>query len=84
LNALQYLHRQTWLVQALVFTALFVLIAWLDLVLGHDLSLFALYLIPTLFSSWLLGARWGYASCLASAVVWAIDDWGERLSTTMR
>jgi serine phosphatase RsbU (regulator of sigma subunit) len=76
LNALQYLHRQTWLVQALVFTALFVLIAWLDLVLGHDLSLFALYLIPTLFSSWLLGARWGYASCLASAVVWAIDDWG--------
>jgi serine phosphatase RsbU (regulator of sigma subunit) len=58
------------------FLGLFVLIAWLDLVLKHDLSLFALYLIPTLYSAWLLGIRWGYASCFASAVVWAIDDWG--------
>lgn len=77
LNAIRYLHRQSWLVQALVFIALFVLIGWLDLVLDHDLSLFALYLIPTLFAGWFLGARWGYVTCLASAVVWAIDDWGE-------
>ena len=76
MNAVRYLHRQSRLVQALVFLALFVLIAWLDLVLDHDLSLFALYLIPTLFAGCFLGARWGYICCLASAVVWATDDWG--------
>jgi cell division protein FtsW (lipid II flippase) len=70
------LQRQPRVVQALGFLGLFVLIAWLDLVLDHDLSLFALYLIPTLFSAWFLGIRWGYVSCLASAVVWVIDDWG--------
>ena len=75
MNALR-LQRQPRLVQALVFMALFVLIAWFDLVLGHDLSLFTLYLIPTLFSGWFLGIRWGYVSCIASAVVWVIDDWG--------
>jgi hypothetical protein len=76
LNAVRYLYRQPRLVQALLFMALFVLIAWLDPVLDHDLSLFALYLIPTLFAGWFLGARWGYVCCLASAVVWATDDWG--------
>ncbi len=76
LNALRHLQRQPRVVQALGFLVLFVLIAWLDLILDRDLSLFALYLIPTLYSAWFLGFRWGYASCLASAVVWAIDDWG--------
>ena len=42
----------------------------------HDLSLFALYLIPTLYAAWFLGIRWGYVSCLASAAVWGIEDWG--------
>ena len=54
------------------------------LVLDRDLTLFALYLIPTLYSAWFLGVRWGYVSCLASAVVWAIDDWGEQLSIAIR
>lgn len=75
-NAILYLQRQPRVVQALGFLGLFVLIAWLDFVLDRDLSLFALYLIPTLYSAWFLGPRWGYVSCLASAVVWAIDDWG--------
>jgi phosphoserine phosphatase RsbU/P len=61
------------------FVGLFVLIAWMDLVFDHDLSLFALYLIPTLYSSWFLGIRWGYASCLAGAAVWVIDDWGGKV-----
>lgn len=76
LNAFRHLQRQPRVVHAVGCLGLFVLIAWLDLVLGHNLSLFALYLIPTLYSAWFLGIRWGYLSCLASAVVWVIDDWG--------
>jgi len=76
LNALRHLQRQPRVVQALGSLGLFILIAWPDLVLDRDLSLFALYLIPTLYSAWFLGIRWGYVSCLASAVVWVIDDWG--------
>jgi serine phosphatase RsbU (regulator of sigma subunit) len=75
-SALQRLQRQPRGVQVLGFLTLFVVIAWLDFVVDRDLSLFALYLIPTLYSSWLMGIRWGYASCIASAAVWAIDDWG--------
>jgi phosphoserine phosphatase RsbU/P len=59
-----------------VFASLFIFIAWPDLALDPDLSLFALYLIPTLYSAWFLGLRWGYVGCLASTVVWLIDDWG--------
>lgn len=81
LNALRYWQRQPRGVQALGFLGLFVPIACLDLaldlVLDSDPSLFALYLIPTLYSAWFLGIRWGYVSCLASAVVWVIEDWGE-------
>ena len=75
-NALRQLQRQPRVVHVLVFLGLFAVTAWLDLALDHDLSLFALYLIPTLYSAWFLGIRWGYVSCLASAVVWVIDDWG--------
>jgi serine phosphatase RsbU (regulator of sigma subunit) len=75
-SALRQLQHQPRGVQVLGFLGLFVVIAWLDFVVDRDLSLFALYLIPTLYSSWLMGIRWGYASCLASAAVWAIDDWG--------
>jgi len=57
LNALRHLQRQPRVVQALGFLCLFVLIAWLDLILDRDLSLFALYLIPTLYAAWLLGIR---------------------------
>jgi serine phosphatase RsbU (regulator of sigma subunit) len=76
LDVLQHLQRQPRVVRVLGFLALFVLIAGLDLVIDGDLSLFALYLIPTLYAAWFLGTRWGYLSCLASAVVWVIDDWG--------
>jgi serine phosphatase RsbU (regulator of sigma subunit) len=76
LNALRLLQRQTRAVHAVVFAGLFILIAWPDLVLDPDLSLFALYLIPTLYSAWFLGVRWGYAGCVASAVVFLVDDWG--------
>jgi sigma-B regulation protein RsbU (phosphoserine phosphatase) len=75
-NALRHWHRQPRVVQALGFLGLFVLIAWLDHVIDRDLSLFALYLIPTLYAAWFLGVRWGYVSCLASGIVWAIEDWG--------
>ena len=59
---LRLVQCQPRFVHALVFASLFVLIAWLDLVLDHDRSLFALYLIPTLYSAWFLGIRWGRAS----------------------
>jgi serine phosphatase RsbU (regulator of sigma subunit) len=75
-NALRHWQRQPRVVQALGGLGLFVAIAWLDLVLDHGLSLFALYLVPTLYTAWFLGIRWGYVSCLTSAVVWVIDDWG--------
>lgn len=66
--------RGGWAV-AVAFAGLFVLISWLDLVLDHDLSLFALYLIPILYSAWFLGIRWGLLGCLASAAaVWALDE----------
>ena len=77
LEAVQTLQRQPRVVQVLEFLCLFGLIAGLDHVIDHDLSLFALYLIPTLYAAWFLGIRWGYVSCLASGVVWAIEDWGD-------
>jgi serine phosphatase RsbU (regulator of sigma subunit) len=58
-----------------VFFMLFALTAWLDLIVDRDLSLFALYLIPTLYSGWYLGTGWAYGSCFAGGVVWFIDDW---------
>jgi serine phosphatase RsbU (regulator of sigma subunit) len=77
LSTLRNLQHKPRPVQALVLIGLFVLIAWVDLIVDPDLSLFALYLIPTLYSAWFLGIRWGYIGCLASAVVWVVDDWGE-------
>ena len=76
LKVFQALQRQRRAVHAVAFAGLFVLISWLDLALDHDLSLFVLYLIPTLYSAWFRGIRWGLLGCLASAAVWAIDDWG--------
>lgn len=75
--ALGRLRIQSRLRHAFVVALLFVTVAWLDLILDSDLSLFALYLIPTLYATWFLGTRWGTLSCLASAVVWVVDDWGE-------
>ena len=69
LTALRRLQRQSRIVQVLVFLGLFAVTAWLDLAIDPDLSLFALYLIPTLYSAWFMGIFWGYVSCLASAVV---------------
>jgi len=51
----------------------------LDLVVDPNLSLFAVYLIPTLFAAWFLGYRWAYASCAAGAAVWWFEDWEEML-----
>jgi sigma-B regulation protein RsbU (phosphoserine phosphatase) len=79
LEALQHLQRQPRVIQVLEFLCLFALIAALDHVIDHDLSLFALYLIPTLYAAWFLGIRWGYVSCLASGIVWAIEDWGDAI-----
>jgi Stage II sporulation protein E (SpoIIE) len=45
LNAIRYLQRQPRFVRALASLGLFVLIAWIDLLIDNDLSLFALYLI---------------------------------------
>ena len=77
LEALQTLQRQPRVVRVLEFLCLFAVIAGLDHVIDRDLSLFALYLIPTLYAAWFLGVRWGYVSCLASGIVWAIEDWGD-------
>ena len=76
LSTLRRLQRQPRVVRGLGALALFTLVAWLDFTLDKDLSLFAIYLIPTLYSAWLLGVRWGYVCCFASAAVWVIDDWG--------
>ncbi len=61
--------------QVAVLTAAFGLTALLDFLVDPNLSLFALYVIPTVYSAWFLGIGWGYGTCLASAIVWAIDDW---------
>src|SRR5579864_1897438 len=74
-TALGRLQKESRAIRIAVFLGLFVLTTSLDLVVDHDLSLFALYLIPTLYSAWYLGTPWAYASCLAGAVVWFIDDW---------
>jgi serine phosphatase RsbU (regulator of sigma subunit) len=71
----QTFRCQPRLVQGSLAAILFALIAALDFSLDRDLSLFALYLIPTLYSAWFLGVRWGYMSCFASALVWLADDW---------
>lgn len=76
-NALGHLKRQPRVVKVLEFLGLFALIVGLDHVIDRDLSFFALYLIPTLYAAWLLGTRWGYGSCLASGIVWAIEDWAD-------
>ncbi len=75
MNAIRHWQRQPRVVKKLGLLVLFVLIAWLDF-LDQELSLFALYLIPTLYADWFLGTRWGYVSCFASALVWVIEEWG--------
>ena len=77
LNALQHLERQPRIVRALEFLGLFAVIAGLDHAIDRDLSLFALYLIPTLYAAWFLGVQWGFVSCLASGITWAIEDWAD-------
>ena len=74
-TALGRLQKESRAIRIAVFLGLFVLTAWLDLIVDHDLSLFALYLIPTLYSAWYLGSRWAYGSCLAGGAVWVIHDW---------
>lgn len=74
-NALGRLQKQPRVIRVAVFVLLFTLTAWLDLSVDRSLSLFALYLIPTLYSTWYLGPSWAYGSCLASGVVWFVDDW---------
>lgn len=74
-NALRSLQKLTQPNRIAVVAVLFSLTAWLDLVIDRDLSLFALYLIPTMYAAWYLGSLWAYGTCFASGVVWVIDDW---------
>jgi hypothetical protein len=74
-TALGRLQKESRAIRIAVFLGLFVLTAWLDLIVDHDLSLFALYLIPTLYSAWYLGSKWAYGSCLVGGAVWVIHDW---------
>ena len=74
-KALRSLQKLTQPNRIVVFAVLFSLTGWLDLLVDRDLSLFAVYLIPTLYAAWYLGSVWAYATCLASGVVWVIDDW---------
>lgn len=71
----RWLGRRSRAEQIFVLVTVFGLTALLDFLVDPSLSLFALYLIPTLYSAWFLGIRWGYGTCLASVAVWAIDDW---------
>ena len=73
-NALGRLQKQSRSTRIAIFVMLFGLTACLDLVVDHNLSLFPVYLIPTLYSAWFLGSRWAYASCLAGGVVWFVND----------
>jgi len=77
LDALRHLQRQPRAFLVLEFLGMFALTAGLDHAIDRDLSLFALYLIPTFYAAWFLGIRWGYVSCLASGIVWAIEDWAD-------
>jgi serine phosphatase RsbU (regulator of sigma subunit) len=73
-NALGRLRKQSQTTRIVLFLALFAATAWLDFIVDHDLSLFVLYLIPTLYSAWYLGSKWAYGGCLAGGTVWFIDD----------
>ena len=57
-NALGRLPKQSRATRIAIFVTLFGLTACLDLVVDHNLSLFPVYLIPTLYSAWYLGSRW--------------------------
>jgi serine phosphatase RsbU (regulator of sigma subunit) len=73
-SALGRLEKQSRGTRIAIFVLLFGLTVWLDLVVDHNLSLFPIYLIPTLYSAWYLGSRWAYTSCLAGGMVWFVDD----------
>lgn len=73
-NTLGRLQQRSRATRIAIFVTLFGLTACLDLVVDHNLSLFPVYLIPTLYSAWYLGSRWAYASCLAGGMVWFIND----------
>jgi serine phosphatase RsbU (regulator of sigma subunit) len=73
-NTLVLLQTQSRAFRITVLVALFVITAWLDLIVDHNLSLFPLYLIPTLYSAWYLGNRWAYGTCMTSGVVWFAND----------
>jgi serine phosphatase RsbU (regulator of sigma subunit) len=73
-NALGRLQKQSRATRIAIFVMLFGLTACLDLAVDHNLSLFPVYLIPTLYSAWYLSIRWAYASCLAGGVIWFVDD----------
>jgi hypothetical protein len=73
-SALGPLQKESRAIRIAVFLGLFVSTVSLDLSVDHDLSLFALYLIPVLYSAWYLGNRWAYGGYLAGAAVWVIDE----------
>ena len=56
------------------FLTIFVAVALFDFGLDQNLSLYALYLVPSLYATWFLGSAWGYISCFLSGLVWLSDD----------
>ena len=78
LSAVRRLQQQPRIVKALGFLSLFLLVATLDFFLDPNLSLFVLYLIPTLYAAWFLGTRWGHA------VVWQVPRSGPWMTGGVR
>ncbi len=57
-----------------VVSALFVLLAAVDLVTRPDFSFLSFYLLPVLLAAWYLGPREGLLVSLASVAVFVVDD----------
>jgi len=51
-----------------------VLVAWLDWLVGSELSLFVLYFVPISIASWSFGVAGAVSSSLTCAAVWAGND----------
>ncbi len=71
LSRLDNWTRTFWAPLALM---LLVLVAWLDVVTGYELSFSLFYLVPIALVAWYGGRRAAIAACAISAVVWVLAD----------
>ena len=78
-RAIERLQRQVRPVRVAGLATVFAVVAYIEFWLDPDLSLYAFYLIPAIYSTWFLSVRWGYVTCVASSAVWLVDGW--RLET---